>query len=293
MTAPITDFHYGAVTPIAAYLMSCLGSALGLRCTVRSLRRGPRARKVGWLALGAMSLGCGIWTMHFVAMMGFSVDGSVVEYDTGMTVLSLLVAIAVTALGVFLVGYRGSRARVLATAGVLMGLGVAAMHYLGMAAMNVHGTVHYDSLTVALSVLIAVGAATAALWAAVSIRGLWASFGAALVMGVAVTGMHYTGMAAVSVHLGQDGAQQSGSSVELLSFLLAMTAGPVVLLIVAAAVVMFDPDLVLGEDEARPGPRLEAAPASAPLPTAAPAGYGQPLPYGHAPAEADGSRSPY
>lgn len=286
MTATVTDFHYGAVTPIAAYLMACLGSALGLRCTVRSMRRGQRNRKAGWLFLGAVSLGCGIWTMHFIAMTGFSVDGAAVEYDTRLTLLSLAVAIVVTALGVFLVGYRGSKAPVLATAGVAMGLGVAAMHYLGMAAMRVHGDIRYDAMTVALSVVIAVLAATAALWAAVTIRGLWSSFGASLVMGIAVTGMHYTGMASVSVHLDGAAASSSDSSIGLLSFLLSMIAGPVVILILAAAIVMFDPDLVLGEDEPRKPHRAGAAPA----PSSAPAGpAGQ---YGHRPPGGDTSWPP-
>ncbi|WP_060905789.1 MHYT domain-containing protein [Streptomyces scabiei] len=256
MNATVSNFYYGAATPVAAYLMACLGAALGLRCTTRSLRR-PH-RRAGWLSLGAISIGCGIWTMHFIAMIGFSVQGALVSYDMTKTVLSLTVAIGVVALGVFLVGYRGSSPMTLATAGAVTGLGVAAMHYLGMAAVHTNGTVHYDTRTVILSVVIAVVAATAALWAAVSIHTLWASLGASLVMGVAVTGMHYTGMAAVSVHLtgqssvsvhltGQSSVSQS--SADLLSFLLAMIAGPLVVLLVAAVIVMFDPDMVLGDED--------------------------------------------
>ncbi|MFI5963357.1 MHYT domain-containing protein [Streptomyces asoensis] len=246
MTATVSNFYYGAATPIAAYLMACLGAALGLRCTTRSLRR-PH-RRARWLALGAVSIGCGIWTMHFIAMIGFSVQGALVEYDTTKTVLSLVVAIVVVAIGVFLVGYRGGSASNLAVAGTITGLGVAAMHYLGMAAIHTNGGLHYATPTVALSVAIAVAAATAALWAAVSIRGLWSSLGASLVMGVAVTGMHYTGMAAVSVHL-TGGSAVSQSSTGLLSFLLLMLAGPLVVLLVAAVIVMFDPDMMLGDDE--------------------------------------------
>ncbi|PZT72430.1 MULTISPECIES: MHYT domain-containing protein [unclassified Streptomyces] len=249
MDATVTDFHYGAVTPVAAYLMACLGSALGLRCTVRSLVRRDQGKMNGWLSLAAVSLGCGIWTMHFIAMMGFRAEGSDISYDTGLTVLSLVVAIVVTAVGVFLVGHRGSRPKVLTAAGVFMGLGVAGMHYIGMAAMRVHGTMEYSVPTVALSVLIAVAAATAALWAAVSIRGLWASLGASVVMGIAVTGMHYTGMAAVSVHVDAS-VSSTQSSIDQLAFLLTMVAGPFVMLVVAATIVMFDPDLVLGEDRA-------------------------------------------
>ncbi|CAM5700487.1 MHYT domain-containing protein [Streptomyces canus] len=262
MTANISNFHYGAVTPVTAYLMACLGAALGLRCTTRSLRR-PQ-RRAGWLALGAISIGCGIWTMHFIAMIGFSVQGALVGYDAVKTLLSLIVAIVVVSVGVFLVGYRGASPMTLATAGTVTGLGVAAMHYLGMAAIHTNGALHYDTPTVALSVVVAIAAATAALWAAVTIHALWASLGASVVMGVAVTGMHYTGMAAVSVHLTGQSAV-AASSTSLLSFLLVMLAGPVVVLVVAAGIVMFDPDMMLGDDNwdrATPTPSLADAPYS-------------------------------
>ena len=257
MSANISNFYYGAVTPVAAYLMACLGAGLGLRCTTRSLRR-PQ-RKAGWLALGAISIGCGIWTMHFIAMIGFSVQGALVGYDPTETFLSLAVAIVVVSGGVFLVGYRGASPATLATAGTVTGLGVAAMHYLGMAAIHTNGTLHYDTGVVVLSVVIAIVAATAALWAAVSIHALWASLGASLVMGLAVTGMHYTGMAAVNVHL--TGSVAGTSSTSVLSFLLVMLAGPVIALIVAATIVMFDPDLMLGDDNwAEGAPALADAP---------------------------------
>lgn len=251
MNATLTDFHYGAVTPVSAYLIACLGAALGLRCTVRSMRPGAQRKKIGWLSLGAVSIGCGIWTMHFIAMIGFSVNGAVVEYDTPLTLLSLAVAILVVALGVFLVGYRGAGPVVLGTAGPITGVGIAAMHYIGMAAMDTGGSVSYDTTTVILSVLIAVAAATTALWAAVSVQGIWASLGASVVMGIAVTGMHYMGMAAMSVHLDHVGTS-SQSSVGLMSFLLTMIAGPVAALFLAAVIVMFDPEMVLGNDN---GPR--------------------------------------
>ncbi|MDT0437334.1 MULTISPECIES: MHYT domain-containing protein [Streptomyces] len=262
MTATVSNFYYGAVTPVAAYLMACMGAALGLRCTVRSLRN--TRRRSGWLALGAISIGCGIWTMHFIAMIGFSVEGALVSYDPLITVASLLVAIAVVAVGVFLVGYRGTSPVNLGVAGTVTGLGVAAMHYLGMSAMDAHGTLSYDAVSVGLSILIAVVAATAALWAAVSVRGLGASLVASLVMGIAVTGMHYTGMTAVSVHLtGNVGGTQSSTS--LMAFLLVMLAGPLAVLLVAAVIVMFDPDMMLGtEDPDRAG--AQDAGASSGLP---------------------------
>ncbi|MFM9443275.1 MHYT domain-containing protein [Streptomyces acidiscabies] len=247
MSATLSEFHYGLVTPVAAFVMACVGSILALRCTTRSLRRGGGERRWGWLALGAVSLGCGIWTMHFIAMIGFTVDGELMEYDAALTILSLLVAIAVVAVGVFLVGYRGSGPVTLGVAGTITGLGVAVMHYMGMGALKVNG-LRYDNGVVVLSVVIAVVAATAALWAAVSISAVWATLGASLVMGAAVSVMHYTGMSAVSVHAAH-GTVSGQSSASLLSFMLVMLAGPLILLLIAGVIVMFDPEVVMGRTE--------------------------------------------
>ncbi|MFI1032633.1 MHYT domain-containing protein [Streptomyces sp. NPDC020951] len=246
MEGTIDGFRYGLVTPVAAFVMACLGGALGLRCIVRTLLSAD-SWKPGWLALGAASIGCGIWTMHFIAMIGFQVEETRIGYHVGLTVLSLAVAIAVVGVGVFIVGYRGAGRGSLSLAGVVTGLGVAAMHYLGMAAIQLNGDIEYAPSTVALSVLIAVIAATAALWAAVTIRGFLTSLGASLVMGVAVSGMHYTGMAAVSVHV--HGATSSWAGDTPTSLLLPMLIGPVIFLLLAGVVVMFDPLLVLGDGE--------------------------------------------
>ncbi|MER6678682.1 MHYT domain-containing protein [Streptomyces sp. NPDC000983] len=264
MEGTIDGFRYGAVTPAAAYVMACLGGALGLRCIVRTLIN-PQSWRTGWLALGATSIGCGIWTMHFIAMTGFQVEETRIRYSVPLTVLSLVVAIAVVGVGVFIVGHRGAGAASLTVAGVTTGLGVAAMHYLGMAAMELNGDIRYDPATVGVSLAIAVAAASAALWAAVSVRGFLASLGASLVMGVAVSGMHYTGMAAVNVHL-HDTVMDSWSGDSPTSLLLPMLLGPCVFLLLAGVVVMFDPLLVMGEDEgpkADPGTREAARTAPA------------------------------
>ncbi|MFJ9150570.1 MHYT domain-containing protein [Streptomyces sp. NPDC102270] len=261
MEGTVDGFRYGAVTPVAAYLMACLGGALGLRCIVRTLLS-TQSWKAGWLALGAASIGCGIWTMHFIAMIGFQVVETRIRYNTGLTVLSLAVAIVVVGIGVFIVGYRGASALNLSFAGVITGVGVAAMHYLGMTALHVNGTIRYDAAVVTLSVVIAIVAATAALWAAVTIRGFLTSLGASLIMGVAVTGMHYTGMSAVSVHVhDRTGGSWAGDSPT--SLLLPMLLGPAIFLLLAGVVVMFDPLLVLGDgDWNRPSP--SAAPTAPP-----------------------------
>ncbi|MGW1227355.1 MHYT domain-containing protein [Streptomyces sp. NPDC002530] len=246
MQGTVDGFGYGAVTPVAAFLMACLGAALGLRCTTRSLRT-ERSFKAGWLALGATSIGSGIWTMHFIAMVGFTVEETTIGYDKPITFAGLAVAIVMVGVGIFLVGYRGATPMALVTGGMITGLGVASMHYLGMAGMRLDGRFEYDTFTVSLSVVVAVVAATAALWAAVSIHGFLPSLGAAVVMGVAVSGMHYTGMAALRVHLhpaASSAAPAAGDSAG--SVLVPLLIGPVCFLLLAAVVVMFDPLVVMG-----------------------------------------------
>ncbi|MFE2428137.1 MHYT domain-containing protein [Streptomyces sp. NPDC059373] len=240
MYGTIDDFTYGWVTPVAAYLMACLGSALGLRCTVRALTM-ERSRRAGWLALGATAIGSGIWTMHFIAMMGFTVREARVNYDTYVTLASLLVAVLVVGIGVFIVGYRGRTVSALLAGGVITGLGVAAMHYLGMAGMRLHGDLRYDPTTVAASVGIAVLAATAALWCAVSVKRAYAGLGASLIMGVAVSAMHYTGMSALTVELHAHGAAGAVGGSAPAAVLAPLLIGPVVFLFLAGVVIALDP----------------------------------------------------
>ncbi|MFJ8299449.1 MHYT domain-containing protein [Streptomyces sp. NPDC094447] len=271
MQGTVDGFSYGIVTPVAAFLMACLGGALGLRCTTRSLRHRD-SFKAGWLALGATAIGSGIWTMHFIAMMGFSVQEAPIRYDLPITFASLGVAVLMVGIGIFIVGYRGATALTLVTGGTITGLGVATMHYLGMAGMRLQGRVEYDTLTVGTSVVIAVVAATTALWAAVSVHGFLASLGASLVMGVAVSGMHYTAMAAVSVHLhGADPVEGTGDTA---TSLLPMLIGPAVFLILAAVVVMFDPLLVMGDPDWQ-GPARAPHRPGVPAPRHVPS-YGEP-----------------
>ncbi|MDX3093334.1 MHYT domain-containing protein [Streptomyces sp. ME01-24h] len=191
---------FGWLTPLLSYAMACAGAALGLRCTVRALGATGRSRR-NWLITAASALGTGIWTMHFVAMLGFRVTGTEIRYDVPLTVLSLTVAMVVVGLGVFTVGYGGGRFPPLLVGGLTTGVGVASMHYLGMAAVRLHGAVSYEPWLVALSVVIAWAAATAALWAALTIHRPVAVAGASLVMGAAVSSMHYTGMLAVHVRV--------------------------------------------------------------------------------------------
>lgn len=204
-------FTYGLLTPVLAYLMAATGGALGLRCTVRGITATGTSRRK-WLLLAAVAIGSGIWTMHFIAMMGFSVTGTGIRYDVPLTVASWIVAIVVVGAGVFIVGYGQSVTRSLILGGSGTGLGVAAMHYIGMSAMRLHGSIDYDVALVALSVAIAIGAATVALWAALRVHGIAGAIIAALAMGIAVSAMHYTGMAALRIELTPGETVLSGAS---------------------------------------------------------------------------------
>ncbi|MCX3060428.1 MHYT domain-containing protein [Streptomyces beihaiensis] len=249
MQGTVDGFSYGLVTPVVAYLMACLGGALGLRCTTRALLV-VTSWRAGWLALGSAAIGSGIWTMHFIAMMGFSVKGVAIHYDKPTTFASLGLAIVMVGVGVFIVGYKGTTWPALFTGGTITGLGVASMHYLGMAGMRLHGTIEYNTFIVALSVVIAMVAATAALWAAVQIRGIRWSIGASMIMGVAVSGMHYMGMAAITVHLDSHPAGTPGGD-SAASILGPMLVGPLAFLLLAGGVVLFDPLMVSGRPDWR------------------------------------------
>ncbi|MFF5426560.1 MULTISPECIES: MHYT domain-containing protein [unclassified Streptomyces] len=215
---------FGWLTPVLSYAMACTGAALGLRCTVRALDATGRSRR-NWLITAASAIGTGIWTMHFVAMLGFGVTGTDIRFDVPLTLLSLLVAVGVVGVGVFAVGHGRDRMRALLIGGATTGVGVASMHYMGMAALHLHGRITYDPLYVALSVLIAVVAATAALWAALNIHAPVAGVAASLVMGAAVTSMHYTGMLAVRVEVVPSTTPLAGATVMQFIFPLAVGLG--------------------------------------------------------------------
>jgi NO-binding membrane sensor protein with MHYT domain len=200
--AHLNDFALGWFTPVLAYAASVTGSLLGLLCTVRAQQFRRSGQHIRWLLLASVAIGgTGIWLMHFSAMIGFGVSGSVVRYGIGLTVASAFVAIIVVGCGLFIVGYGSPTRTKVILGGVFTGLGIAGMHYMGMAGMHVRGVVGYSIPLVIASLVIAIGAATVALWFTVSLRNTPAITAAAFIMGIAVCGMHYTGMEALRVRL--------------------------------------------------------------------------------------------
>ena len=172
------------VAAFASYTALDLG---GHVATARGL-----ARRV-WLVAAAITMGGGIWSMHFVAMLAFIMP-TPMSYDIGLTTLSLMVAIFVTGVGFYVISRKSASLLRLVFSGIFMGLGIVAMHYTGMAAMRGHAEPSYDRIYVALSIIIAIGASTAALWLAFRTTDLGQKVVAAILMGLAVSGMHYTAM---------------------------------------------------------------------------------------------------
>ena len=162
------------------------------------MRGAGGAARAAWLCAAAIAMGGGIFAMHFIAMLAFSL-AMPMAYDPGLTLLSLLLAIGFTGAGLALVAWRGSSGLPLAAAALMMGLGVLSMHYTGMAAMRMAAAITYDPVLLAASVVIAVAASAAALWFSFNLEHRLAyRIAAALLFGAAVCGMHYTGMAAAS-----------------------------------------------------------------------------------------------
>jgi diguanylate cyclase len=184
-----------------SFVVATLASYTALDLTGRiSLLASSRLRHA-WLAGGAAAMGVGIWSMHFIAMLALSLPIPL-GYDFALTGYSLAIAVVVSYLALL----ATTRARLtpahLATGSVLMGIGIAGMHYTGMAAMRMQPGIDYQPAWFAGSIAIAVCASMAALLIARRLRDdgehnvMLARIGAALVMAVAISGMHYAGMAA-------------------------------------------------------------------------------------------------
>ncbi|AWN42638.1 MHYT domain-containing protein [Methylobacterium durans] len=205
-----------------------------------------------WLGTAAVAMGGGIWSMHFVAMLAFSMPGMEVSYDPTLTVLSLLLAVGVTGAAFAVVSRSDASTIMLGWSGLFMGLGIAGMHYVGMAAMRMRADLRYESIWVAVAILIAIGASTTALWLAFRYARAGSRIVAALVMGVAVAGMHYAAMqgSAFHAHAGMAEAQ-TDANLDQIKLALAVATTTFVILFLASVAAMFDRRFaVLAEREA-------------------------------------------
>lgn len=192
---------YNNILVFFSFVVAVLASYTALDMAGRVTNSAGRAAKF-WLAGGAFSMGLGIWSMHFIGMLAFDLPIPL-GYDPLITAGSLVISIGASALALWLVCQRDLPFVRVVNGALLIGIGIAMMHYSGMAALRMQPGIIYHMGWLAASLVIAVLASGAALWLAFRLRSqvqnlqLWRGV-AALVMGLAISGMHYTGMAAAS-----------------------------------------------------------------------------------------------
>lgn len=209
---------YSSPLVCLSIVVACLASYAALSVAGR-IKAAEKDKALGiqrtWLAAGALTMGCGVWAMHFIAMLALQLPLQV-SYDVAMTALSTLPAIIASTAMLFAVSRARNSKTGLFVGGTLMGAGIGAMHYLGMAAMDGIGRqliMAYDPTLFAASVVVAVALANMALFISYFIERkkdavprFWAKAGPPLAMGLAVVGMHYTAMAATYFFAGDPAA---------------------------------------------------------------------------------------
>jgi PAS domain S-box-containing protein len=196
---------YSARLVAVSVIVAALASYVALVLASRVIAATGRARRA-WLLSGAVAMGTGIWAMHFVGMLAFHLDNRPITYDAVHLILSVLVAIAASGFALWVVTLGAGAWRPLTLGAVAMGGAIAGMHYLGMAGLHTTATLTWRPGLVAASIAIAVLASGTALGLAAWFQSDESSATqlrrrlAAVVMGCAIAGMHYTGMAAARFH---------------------------------------------------------------------------------------------
>ena len=214
---------YNPLLVAASLFVAILASYTALDMAGRITTAQGRAARL-WLAGGASAMGVGIWSMHFIGMLAFSLPIPL-GYDPAITMLSLLIAIASSVFALWLVCQENLPWSRLSGGAILMGLGIASMHYTGMAAMRMQPFIHYIPSLFILSIIVAILASGVALWIAFHLRHPRSRVhryraAAGVVMGFAIVGMHYTGMAAAEFSLGSIcGAAKGGVNTGWLALL--------------------------------------------------------------------------
>jgi diguanylate cyclase len=234
--------NYHPILVVVSIVVAIFASFTGLSLADR-VRSAQGLATAGWTAGGAVALGTGIWSMHFIGMLAFQLPIPV-GYDLGITGLSLLLPILVSGLALWQLRHREVAVGRLGAAALLMGLGINGMHYTGMAAMRMQPGIAWDPLAFAASVLLAVGAAGGALWIAYRLRqrtprATLIQAAAAVVMGLAIAGMHYTGMAAANFPAGSV-CLAAGNGVDGTSLAVLVALGTAGILTIALIVAVYD-----------------------------------------------------
>ncbi len=191
--------NYSVGLIILSLLVSSLAAytAITISLIIRD-QKNQKARYL-WLAAGAISMGCGIWAMHFIGMLSLKIPLAV-DYDMMITLLSALPAVLAAGVSLYLSSFVQPSKKTVVWGGALIGAGIAAMHYSGMKGMIMNGVMRYDPLLMSLSLAVAVLLATVSIWILSHYRDnrARAKINASLVMGVTVFAMHFISMVGVS-----------------------------------------------------------------------------------------------
>jgi two-component system, sensor histidine kinase and response regulator len=192
---------YDAQLVVLSVIIAIAASYAALDLAGRVTAARGQAR-VLWLAGGSFAMGTGIWAMHYIGMLAYSLPVEV-RYDWPAVSASFAAAVLASAIALYVASRPQLGARAIVSGGILMGTGIAAMHYIGMMAMRMPAICGYSPLLVVLSVLLAIVISMVALWLTFRLRaergsGGWRKAGSAVLMGAAIPAMHYCGMAAVS-----------------------------------------------------------------------------------------------
>jgi len=185
---------------LLSFFIAVFASAMAMQVTAQAVSVSNNSLRLLMLGSGSVALGGGVWSMHFIGMLAFALCTDV-SYHFGLTALSMLPSIAASWVALDLISKKQINLPQLLLGGLLMGAGIGTMHYAGMAAMQMSVALRYDLPMFLLSILVAVVLAIVALWIRFGLKRFnlaphWLTLLSSLVMGGAISGMHYTGMAA-------------------------------------------------------------------------------------------------
>ena len=230
-----------AIAVFAAYAALGVAARIGMSA--------PGREKWVWTGMGALTMGGGVWAMHFIGMLAFSLPCAV-SYDRSITLISMLPSILASGVALWMISRPSLSRGMLLLGGALLGTGIGAMHYTGMAAYRLDGLVRYDPTLFWVSIVVAVGLAVLALWVRAGLNR-WISLSprrldilSALVMGGAVSGMHYTAMAAAYfISDGRPGIPDSGLTPTFLALSISVVATLLIALVLATTLAYRQRDL--------------------------------------------------
>jgi PAS domain S-box-containing protein len=234
--------------------IAVFASFMGLQVAFQTTGSTSPKRKQIMLLIGSIALGGGIWSMHFIGMLAFNLC-TTVEYGWGLTLLSLLPGIAASWVALNHINSHERGTVPLLIGGILVGSGIGTMHYTGMAAMDMAPLLRYDLRMFALSIIVAVSLAILALWIRFGLISLWktgykewqANLAASMVMGCAISGMHYTGMAAARFvkPLGFELSQQTAQTSQQLALGVSIATIVMILLVLGINLIFRYKDISL------------------------------------------------